>query len=107
MRVIVHSNYATPTASATPGQQINLPDDEAARLIAGGYASKVDDLDQRRRRPETVDTPPSGSVAVILEWVGDDINRAVKALDVEAARSKPRKTLVDPLMQLLAADEEE
>lgn len=46
---------------------------------------------------------PTGTVAAVLGWVGDDRERAVRALDAENAADKPRTTLVAAL-QALAAD---
>jgi len=107
MKIRFHSTYATPTARATPGQVLDLPDSVANGLVAGGYADPVDDVDGRRRRPDDAGTVPSGSVKKVLAWVGDDQERAAAALNIESERSKPRTSLTDPLMQLLAADEEE
>jgi hypothetical protein len=50
------------------------------------------------------DEVPSGSVAVVLGWVGDDPERAARALDVEEAADKPRKTLLAALEALADPD---
>lgn len=47
--------------------------------------------------PEVV---PTGSIAVVLAWVGEDRERAVRALDAEHATEKPRVTLVAALEAL-------
>lgn len=47
------------------------------------------------------DAVPSGSVADVLEWVGDDLERAQQALDAEQERDTPRRTLVEPLTEML------
>lgn len=46
------------------------------------------------------DAVPDGTVAVVLGWVGDDRERAVRALEVENAAEKPRTTLVNALEAL-------
>jgi hypothetical protein len=46
------------------------------------------------------DTVPSGTAATVLDWVGDDPERAVRALDVENAADRPRTTLVAALEAL-------
>lgn len=54
--------------------------------------------------PEDV---PSGTVPEIMTWVGDDLVRAQKALDVELKEDRPRKGLVNSLSEMLndGADE--
>jgi hypothetical protein len=50
---------------------------------------------------------PEGTTAEILAWVGDDKDRAQRALDTENADEKPRKGLTGDLEALLEEDEEE
>lgn len=51
----------------------------------------------------TDDNPDAdATVDEVLEWVGDDPERATAALATERGRRTPRKTLVEPLEQLLA-----
>ncbi len=45
---------------------------------------------------------PEGTVDEILDWVGDDSEKAQKALDAENEKSNPRKTLVSALEDALA-----
>jgi hypothetical protein len=40
---------------------------------------------------------PDGSISEILDWVGDDEERAALALEAELAKESPRSTLVDKL----------
>lgn len=54
--------------------------------------------------PEAV---PAGTVKEILTWVGEDLERAQKALDVETENDKPRKGLVDALVELIDAEANE
>lgn len=46
------------------------------------------------------DEVPAGSIAVVLAWVGEDRDRAIRALDAEQASEKPRKSLVTALEAL-------
>ena len=47
---------------------------------------------------------PKGTTKEILEWVGDDKDRAQQALDAEEADDSPRKTLVHDLNKKLDED---
>lgn len=49
--------------------------------------------------PEAV---PEGPTAGVLTWVGDDLERAGRALAAERERPKPRTSVVEPLEKLLA-----
>lgn len=44
---------------------------------------------------------PTGTRPEIMAWVGEDKERAQRALDAENANDKPRKTLVADLEALL------
>jgi hypothetical protein len=44
--------------------------------------------------------PIDGTAAEVLAWVGDDLERAAVALEVERERDKPRSTLVKQLEKL-------
>lgn len=92
-------------------------------LIGGGGAKFVFDLPLRQviaeqfekgaLQPETAKdrealTQPSadptllgaGTVIEILEWVGEDPERAADALDAERLRDKPRSTLIASLEEI-------
>lgn len=43
---------------------------------------------------------PDGTAKDVLDWVGDDPDRARQALDAEQGREKPRSTLVATLTRL-------
>lgn len=53
------------------------------------------------------DEVPTGTVAAVLGWVGDDRERAARALEVESAAEKPRTTLVGALEALATEPDEE
>lgn len=50
--------------------------------------------------PPADDEVPTGSADKVLAWVGDDTDRAAKALAAEQAAKRPRKGLVDALTAL-------
>ena len=50
---------------------------------------------------------PTGTTPEVLAWVGDDAERAQKALDVEVENDKPRKGLVEQLTEMIDAEAEE
>lgn len=52
------------------------------------------------------DAVPEGTVPEILSWVGEDAERAQKALDAEVESSKPRKGLVASLTEIIDAEAE-
>ena len=65
---------------------VEIPDDEAH-------------IYERRRWYERLDDPievPSGSVADVIEWAGDDPDRRKAALEAER-RGKGRSTLIKAL----------
>lgn len=70
----------------------------------GGIAAASGAYSVGEDGPETIDVEvfvPGGSVADVMDWVGDDVERAQAALDVEQAKDKPRSTLVAQLEGLL------
>jgi hypothetical protein len=52
------------------------------------------------QEPADPDAVPDGTVDEVLAWVGDDPDRAGRALAVEQDRDRPRSTLVDALTKL-------
>lgn len=57
----------------------------------------------RKPEPRTENQVPDGSVSDVLEWVGEDAERASAALAHENG-NKSRKTLVTRLSELTEAD---
>ena len=49
--------------------------------------------------------PQDGTVADVLDWVGDDPELAQAALDAEEDRSKPRVTLIDQLETIIEEEQ--
>jgi len=107
MRILLHATYATPDRRANAGETLDIPDDEAAQLIAGGYASGIDDPEPRRRRPSDTDEDLSkGTVDEVIARVDGNPELAAVALTAEQAKRHPRKTLVEALGEILATGEE-
>lgn len=52
--------------------------------------------------PTESEDVPDGRAGTVLAWVGADLERARRALDLELARPTPRKTLTAALEELLA-----
>lgn len=50
------------------------------------------------------DDVPSGTVPEILTWVGEDAERAERALSKEKADNKPRKGLVSQLEEVIEGE---
>lgn len=111
VRIRLSSNYATPTASGAPGDELELPRDVAEDLIEKGYAVKVSG--GHRTTPAAAggsasdETPPSGNMKKVLAWVGEDTDRAAAAIEAEEARAKTRGSLIEALDVILTGGEEE
>lgn len=61
---------------------------------------------RNHRAGQIVEPVPKGSIARVLAWVGDDVDRAERALDVELAGAN-RVTLVDRLDMIISGDDAE
>ena len=70
---------------------------------AKSKAEKVEDASSDTQEPKALEVP-AGSVAEVLEWVGEDQERAAAALEAEKAGHE-RKTLIAKLEELTADDE--
>ncbi len=73
------------------------------RLVNADGSPLADPEPEPQVDPEAV---PEGTVATVLGWVGDDRERAVRALEVENAADRPRSTLVGALEALATEPEE-
>lgn len=85
-----------------------LPAGIADRVARGDLRLVNPDGTDITAEPSVVDDPvaevPSGSVADVVAWVGEDRERAAMALEVEAAKGdNARKTLIAGLTELLGA----
>jgi hypothetical protein len=75
--------------------EFNVPAPAQAHVIVDVVGDE--DLDDDEDDPEAV---PEGSTDAVLAWVGDDPERAARALAAERDRDKPRSTLVAALEKL-------
>lgn len=84
----------------TAGQEFD--GDFAQRLVDSGCPVEVLDEDPDGPGVDTDgDGVPEGSAKQVLEWVGDDKERAAMALDIEQAKGdNARSTLVASLTKL-------
>lgn len=81
------------------GDVIDIDDTvEADALIAAGIATPEDE--PAEARPSA---PKTGTVDAIKAEVGDDLDKAVAALEAELAQAKPRKSLVEHLTGIIEA----
>lgn len=65
-------------------------------LPHGNYPSKNVEV-----RKEKENATPTGTSKELVDWVGDDPERAQRILDQENASDKPRKTVVEAMEKLL------
>ena len=49
---------------------------------------------------------PSGSVKEVLAWIGDNEDRAARALDAEYERDEPRVTVIEGIEKVIELEEE-
>lgn len=89
-----------PGAPVDGGEEV-LVSEHGPELITG---ARVVDPNERANGQGDSDAVPVGTVEEVLAWVGEDKDRAARALVVERDSDKPRKSLVDQLKQ--RADQE-
>lgn len=58
------------------------------------------------RKAYEAEPVPEGTTTEIMAWVGDDRDRAVRALAAENANDRPRKTLVSQLESMTAEEDD-
>lgn len=103
--VRVNADGSSWTGGTTPvvgGREVAADDRdlEIARLRA-----QLEELQAGPGPTADLDAVPVGTVAAVLGWVGDDRERAARALEVETAAEKPRSTLVGALKALATEPE--
>jgi hypothetical protein len=114
-RTLIHPDGSMTHGVDEPEVEIvgEISDEDAAKVAALVNGESDDDEDDFTEDDEDaedaevatadVDPVPDGSIAVVLEWVGQDQARAERALDAELHRDPQRSTLVAQLSQLLAS----
>jgi len=78
--------------TTTPGP--TLDEAEIPNATVGGSSGRPRD-----------DSASAGTIAEVLDRVGDDPDKAQEALDAEEAKDKPRAGLVEKLQAVIDADE--
>jgi hypothetical protein len=93
------------------GSPVYLTDDEdktpaefTAEQLAR-FAGRPDFTDGAGRYIGSVDKVPDGTAAEVVAWVNGDPVKAAAALAKEQERPNPRKTVVDPLAELVPNQE--
>ncbi|GFH34295.1 hypothetical protein [Streptomyces pacificus] len=83
---------------------------ELAAMLLERAPRKVTRLDgEPENGSKSSDQPPASledasTAAEVLDWVGDDPDRAAEALEAEEAADKPRSTLVKQLKKIAEQD---
>lgn len=108
---IVGDEPTPPEPEPEPELQTDIPLDltglgETPAAVDGtDDVPPVDDASAPEPAADTDDVP-DGVMADVLEWVGEDADRARAALEAEQQREKPRATLVSTLELMLKDDDE-
>jgi hypothetical protein len=84
-------------AEEKPDINVDLPPASKKQLAAETEATRVAKDDDS---PEVSSEVPDGNADAVLDWVGDDRDRARQALAVEVERDNPRSTLISKLRKL-------
>lgn len=80
------------------GQRIDLEAAEPELTLSESV--QENEFALSRRGPENPAGVPSGTEKDVLEWVGEDRDRAQAALELEQSRETPRKGLAEKLQKL-------
>lgn len=99
--VTTHDGYRTlinPDGSMTFG--VPEPDVEVVGELTEEEAAAIA-VHVNRTTEAGDDQVPDGTAAEVLEWVGEDVDRAQRALDAELHSANQRTTLVAKLSSLL------
>jgi hypothetical protein len=88
-----------PRGMVLPG---DVPEEELRRLLSDGAVEAVAAPVAAASAVDEVEPVPTGTIDAVLAWVGDDTDRASRALTAEQAKGdKARKTLVEALTALV------
>lgn len=69
-------------------------------------AQKTDAPKAEAPKQQDSNQVPEGTTAEVLDWVGDDVNKAKKALAAEKKNDDPRVTLTEPLEKIIEDDKQ-
>lgn len=88
------------TAADMPSAGSRKPAKKASKKRASRKQAKVE------QAPADPNEVPQGTVNELLEWVGDDKDRAQLALDAENEKASPRSTAIDAFESIILSDDE-
>lgn len=74
--------------------------------FAENKGKKSSKADSGKASAGSVSGVPEGTKDEVMDWVGDDADKAQQALDAENSAEKPRVTLVEELERVIHRDEE-
>lgn len=101
MRTVTYTGpYRVVELETAPGRWHTVERGDSIEVSDALAESLVEQVDNWVDADATPDGPPAGSAATVLEWVGDDPERAGIALDAEQA-GKNRSTLITQLEALI------
>ena len=109
----VMTNFTADDMGAAPVSAPDEPDESGKSDESGKPAESTKSTEPKTRRSakqaktEDVDETkvPEGSVDELTEWVGDDKDRAEKALEAENAKDHPRVTAIEAFESVLTEPE--
>lgn len=83
---------------------VGMEDETGASAPAGSgsYALTIPSVSIQN----STDEVPSGNIASVLSWVGDDKDRAQQARDAESAKDNPRSSLIERLDNIIEDDKD-
>lgn len=115
MRYVVTAGYVTAETAVPSGRAAVdiprgalLPEDVPAETVAALLGrGDIEAVAQAPAPDPDPDAMPDGPIPALLAWVGDDLDRASRALDAEQDKGdQARKGVVEPLTALLGPIEQ-
>jgi hypothetical protein len=110
MRIVFAGPEAGRTIVATGqraprGQVVDVRDDVAEELVGQPSWRKATDgdADAYASDGDAAGGPPGGNVDQVMEWVGDDPQRARLVIEAERDSDRPRSTLIARASEVIDA----
>lgn len=113
MAYLVTAAYVTVETDVGPGRArvdiphgallpADVPAEDRERALRLGQVQEVDDFVEPPAPEQDPEQVPDGTIAVVLDWVGGDPDRARRALEVELG-NRARSTLIADLTAISEA----
>lgn len=104
-KAVINSFYAE---AIVPESAAEIDPDNVKRHLDRGWIKEVEGAPVAEPKPPKAPEPnpstvPDGTAEEVRTWVGDDVDRAKRALAAEQKAASPRKTLVDQLTKVVGA----